>query len=103
MSNEGLSLQDTILSNSRDQLEAGVLILGSTPADGGFKNLFPLTYPVQPTAEVLHPPAAAIKELLAGGIPGHTPLHIGTLIARRDVASPFPPTASWPENSPSSP
>jgi DNA helicase HerA-like ATPase len=85
LSNEGLSLQDTILSNSRDQLEAAVLILGCTPADGGFKNLYPLTYPVQPAAAVLYPPAEAIKELLAGGIPGHTPLHIGTLIARRDV------------------
>jgi DNA helicase HerA-like ATPase len=62
-----------------------VLILGSTFADAGFKNLYPLTYPVQPAAEVLYPPAEAIKELLAGGIPGHTPLAVGTLIARRDV------------------
>jgi DNA helicase HerA-like ATPase len=85
LSNEGISLQDTILSNSRDQLEAGVLILGSTVADGGFKNLYPLTYPVQPAAEVLYPPVEAIKELLAGGIPGHAPMGIGTLIARRDV------------------
>ncbi|HNS70890.1 MAG TPA: ATP-binding protein [Candidatus Paceibacterota bacterium] len=85
LSNEGLSLQDTILSNSRDQLEAGVLILGCTAADGNFKNLYPLTYPVQPAAEVLYPPAKAIKELLAGGIPGHTPMRIGTLIARQDV------------------
>jgi hypothetical protein len=84
LSNEGLALQDTILSNTRDQLEAGVVILGST-LEGQFKNLFPLTYPVQPAAEVLYPPAAIIKELLAGGIPGHTPLGIGTLIARRDV------------------
>ncbi len=85
LSNEGLSLEDTILSNSRDQLEATVLILGCTPADGGFKNLYPLTYPVQPAADVLYPPADAIRELLAGGIPGHEPLGIGTLIARRDV------------------
>jgi hypothetical protein len=85
LSNEGLSLQDTILSNSRDQLEAGVLILGSTAADKGFTHLDPLTYPVQPAAEVLYPPAEAIKQLLAGGIPGHAPLGIGTLIARRDV------------------
>lgn len=85
LSDEGLSLQDTILSNSRDQLEAGVIILGCTLADGGFKNLFPLTYPVQPAADVLYPPAEAIKELLAGGIPGHSPMGIGTLIARKDV------------------
>ncbi len=85
LSDEGLSLQDTILSNSRDQLEAGALILGCTFEDAGFKHLFPLTYPVQPAAEVLYPPAEAIKELLAGGIPGHSPLGIGTLIARNDV------------------
>jgi hypothetical protein len=84
LSNEGLALQDTILSNTRDQLEAGVIILGCTIEDN-FKSLFPLTYPVQPAAEVLYPPAVIIKELLAGGIPGHTPLRIGTLIARRDV------------------
>jgi DNA helicase HerA-like ATPase len=85
LSDEGLSLRDTILSHSRDQLEAGVLILGCTTVDAGFKNLYPLTYPVQPAAEVLYPPRRAIKELLAGGIPGHAPLDIGTLIARRDV------------------
>ena len=84
LSNEGIALQDTILSNSRDQLEAGVVILGTTQEDQ-YKKLFPLTYPVQPAAEVLYPPAAIIKELLAGGIPGHTPLGIGTLIARKDV------------------
>ena len=33
LSNEGLSLEDTILSNSRDQLEAAVLILGCTAVD----------------------------------------------------------------------
>lgn len=85
LSNEGLSLHDTILSNSRDQLEAGVVILGCTAAGGGFKSLYPLTYPVQPAAEVLYPPAAAIKELLAGGILGHSQMGIGTLIARKDV------------------
>jgi len=84
LSNEGLSLMDTILSNSRDQLEAAVLIFGFT-SNRDFRNLYPLTYPVQPAAEVLYPPAEVIKELLAGGIPGHTPLQIGTLIARRDV------------------
>lgn len=85
LSDEGLSLKDTILSNSRDQLEAGVMILGYTTAGEGFNQLFPLTYPVQPAAEVLYPPAAAIKDLLAGGIPGHSPMDIGTLIARKDV------------------
>lgn len=85
LSNEGLSIQDTILSSSRDQLEASVLILGSTMGSGNLKNIYPLTYPVQPAATVLYPPSVAIKELLAGGIPGHSPLEIGTLIARSDV------------------
>lgn len=85
LSNEGLSIQDTILSSSRDQLEASVLILGCTIGKENFKDIYPLTYPVQPAATVLYPPANAIKELLAGGIPGHSPLEIGTLIARSDV------------------
>lgn len=90
LSNEGISIADTILSNSRDQLEATVSILGCTFTSSGngkdsFKDLYPLTYPVQPAAEVLYPPAAAIKELLAAGIEGHRPLRVGTLIARKDV------------------
>lgn len=84
LSQEGISLVDTVLSNSKDQLEASVLILGCTGTDH-FKNIYPLTYPVQPAAPIFYPPAEVIKELLAGGIPGHTPLHIGTLIARQDV------------------
>jgi len=85
LSEEGISLEDTILSNSKDQLEATVLILGFSPKDSDFKTLLPLTYPVQPAAQVLYPPAGVVKDLLAGGIPGHQPLHIGTLIARKDV------------------
>lgn len=84
LSQEGISLVDTVLSNSRDQLEASVLILGYTGADD-FRAIYPLTYPVQPAASVFYPPADVIRELLAGGIPGHSPLHIGTLIARQDV------------------
>lgn len=85
LAHEGVSLEETILSSSRDQLEAVVSILGCTAEGGSFSNIYPLTYPVQPAADVLYPPAAAIKELLAGGIPGHTPITVGTLIARRDV------------------
>jgi hypothetical protein len=85
LSDEGISLQDTVLSNSRDQLEATVLILGSTQTKGDFSKIHPLTYPVQPAADVLYPPTEAVKELLAGGIAEDTALHIGTLIARNDV------------------
>lgn len=85
LSDEGISLIDTILSNSRDQLEASVLILGSTGTGKDLSRIDPLTYPVQPAAEVLYPPPESVKQLLAAGIEGHTPLHIGTLIARADV------------------
>jgi len=85
LSDEGISLIDTILSNSRDQLEASVLILGSTKTDEDFSRIDPLTYPVQPAAEVLYPPTEAVKELLAAGIKDHTAVHVGTLIARQDV------------------
>lgn len=55
LSHEGIPLMDTILSGSRDQLEASVLIFGYTYDGKGFKNIHPLTYPVQPAAEVLYP------------------------------------------------
>lgn len=84
LSNEGISLRDTILSDSRDQLQATVKVLGATSKDD-HTNIFPLTYPIQPAADVYYPPAVAIKALLGAGIPGHTPIKIGTLIARTDV------------------
>jgi hypothetical protein len=77
-------LKDIILSDSRDQSEVSVLILGfTTGADG--RNLFPLTYPVQPAAVVWYPPAESVRQLLAGGLEGQTPVRVGTLIARSDV------------------
>jgi len=81
---EGISLEDTILSGTRDQLEASVLILGST-AENDFSRLFPLTYPVKPASTVWHPPAAAIRELLIGGRENEKSVLIGSLIARDDV------------------
>lgn len=84
LSNEGISLRDTILSDSRDQLQAVVKVLGATN-ENDHTNIFPLTYPIQPAADVFYPPAIAIKALLGAGIPGDTPINIGTLIARNDV------------------
>lgn len=84
---QGISLEDTVLSNTRDQLEAEALILGATSEDD-LRRLFPLTYPVKPAATVFHPPADAIRELLIGGRgEGEDELNvrIGTLIARSDV------------------
>jgi hypothetical protein len=86
LTQSGIPLQDTVLSESRDQLESKVLVLGFTTADIQQNlDLYPLTYPIPPAAAVRYPPAAAIRKLLAGGLGGMTPLSIGTLIARGDV------------------
>ena len=84
LAGEGISLEDTILSGARDQLEAKALILGATPGDEVLR-LFPLTYPVKPASPVFHPPAEAVRQLLAGEPTGEKSAEIGTLIARRDV------------------
>jgi DNA helicase HerA-like ATPase len=81
---EGISLEDTVLSGTRDQLEASALILGATPEDD-LSALFPLTYPVKPASTVFHPPADAIRQLLIGGREHELSARIGTLIARNDV------------------
>lgn len=81
---EGISLEDTVLSSTRDQLEAVGLILGTTPEDDVTK-LKPLTYPVKPASSVWHPPAEYIRELLVGGREDERKALIGSLIARDDV------------------
>jgi uncharacterized protein len=81
---EGISLEDTVLSGTRDQLEAKALILGST-AGTDVSRLFPLTYPVKPATRVYYPPAEAIRQLLVGGREGEQQIHVGSLIARQDV------------------
>ena len=52
---EGIPLEDTILSGTRDQLQATALILGAT-TESNLSALFPLTYPVKPAAQVYQPP-----------------------------------------------
>lgn len=81
---EGIPLEDTILSGTRDQLQATALILGAT-TDENLSVLFPLRYPVKPAAEVFHPPAAAVRNLLIGDRERERNVTIGTLIARDDV------------------
>lgn len=80
----GLSLIDTVLSSSRDQLEARALILGASDVDE-FSVLRPLTYPVQPASDVFYPPATAVRSLLVGQLRRETSLKVGSLIARGDV------------------
>ncbi len=81
---EGISLEDTVLSGTRDQLQATALILGATSEDN-LAALFPLTYPVKPASDVFQPPAEAIRQLLVGGRETERSVNIGTLIARNDV------------------
>lgn len=85
LAEQNIQLLNTVLSSSRDHLEAEVLILGATRDDGREPELSPLTYPVQPSADVLYPPAADVKALLTGEETRKKPLRIGSLIARRDV------------------
>ncbi len=84
IANAGVALVDTVLSNSRDQLEARALILGASEVDE-FSALRPLTYPVKPASHVYYPPANAVKALLVGQLRQETALKVGTLIARSDV------------------
>jgi hypothetical protein len=84
LADEGLDLLDTVLSNSRDQIEATVLVLGATHLND-FKNLMPLSYPVQPGALVLLPSADAVKTILIGDDAETHRLRVGTLIGRKDI------------------
>ncbi len=81
---EGISLEDTVLSGTRDQLEASALILGAT-TETNLSVIFPLTYPVKPASTVFHPPADAIRNLLIGGKERERSVTIGTLSTRSDV------------------
>lgn len=84
LADEGLELMDTVLSTSRDQVDARALVLGYT-APGDLKTLMPLSYPVNPGAEVRRPPASAIQSLLTGDDETVNRLRLGTLIGRSDV------------------
>jgi hypothetical protein len=63
LAEQNIHFLDTVMSGSRDHLEAEVLILGTTlGSDPGAAELTPLTYPVQPSAQVLYPPAVSAGE-----------------------------------------
>lgn len=81
---EGLSLEDTVLSGTRDQLESTALILGAT-ANNDLNNLFPLTYPVKPAGMVYRPPSNAVRMLLMGDREKERSVKVGSLLARKDV------------------
>jgi DNA helicase HerA-like ATPase len=89
LADENIRFLDTVLSGSRDHLEAEVLILGTTfGIDPSGAQLSPLTYPVKPSAEVFYPGADDVRRLLMGeelSRETQPKLHIGSLIARGDV------------------
>jgi len=86
LADENIRFLDTVLSGSRDHLEAEVLILGTTvEGDPRGPQLSPLTYPVRPSAEVFYPNADDVRLLLTGEEQTGQKLRIGTLIARGDV------------------
>ena len=84
LADEGLELIDTVLSNSRDQIEATVLVLGMTTVDN-YNRLMPLNYPVQPGSVVQLPPEAAVRTILTGDETDVPRLRIGALIGRRSI------------------
>lgn len=83
LADESVSLIDTVLSYSRDQVEGRVLVLGCTPP-GDLRNLRPLNYPVSPGAEVYLPPSATVQSVLTGDEETHR-LRVGHLIGRNEV------------------
>jgi DNA helicase HerA-like ATPase len=90
LADQDIRMVDTVLSSSRDHLEAEVLILGTTFDDPGNAQLTPLTYPVKPSSAVLYPGPDDVRRLLTGqdddpDKPRPPMLRVGTLIARRDV------------------
>jgi uncharacterized protein len=84
LADEGIDLTDTVLSNTRDQIEGTVLVLGRT-AGNDFTKLLPLNYPVQPGAVVSMPQPDAIRTILTGDNQETHRIHIGSLIGRGDV------------------
>lgn len=84
LADHSVSLLDTVLSSSRDQIEGTVLVLGRTEKND-FKKLIPLNYPVQPGATVLLPPESAVKTILTGDDAKVHRLHIGSLIGRKSI------------------
>jgi hypothetical protein len=89
LADQNIRFLDTVLSGSRDHLEADVLILGTTfGGDPASAQLSPLTYPVKPSADVFYPRADDVRHLLTGEDDGPKQpprLRIGSLIAREDV------------------
>ncbi len=84
LANAGISLLDTVLSSSRDQVDAKVLILGVTYDDKYL--LSPLTYPVEPGGVVYSPPSNVVENFLTPTDRTKRSIEVGNLIGRSDVS-----------------
>jgi uncharacterized protein len=84
LANAGVSLLDTVLSSSRDQLDAKVLILGAT-YDQNYV-LSPLIYPVEPGGIVYSPPSDIVEKFLTPTDKQKRTIEVGNLIGRTDVS-----------------
>jgi DNA helicase HerA-like ATPase len=83
LADEGVQLVDTVLSQSRDQVEGKVLVLGCTSTTN-LRTLKPLNYPVSPGAEVRLPPSDSVRAILTGD-EETSRIRLGHLIGRPDV------------------
>jgi len=86
LAGENLRPSDTVLSTTRDQVQADCIVLGYTlPGDPTYE-FRPLTYPVEPASTVLRPPASALSGLLTGPAGAkEAEVPIGHVASRPDV------------------
>ena len=68
LADEGIALEDTVLSDARDQLEAVCLILGATPRESVCRSL--AAHLSGETCVAGVPPAGGCRPRVAGGRPG---------------------------------
>lgn len=85
LAEEQIDFIDTVMSNSRDHLEASVLIIGFTQLDQKYSDIQALRYPVKPSSAVHFPPSDIVKALLIGEKTDEEKIRIGRLIGRSDV------------------
>lgn len=85
LSSVGISAFDTVLSTSKDLLQATCVVLGYTKPSDLKYHLYPVTYPIQPAADVIYPSVEAVSGLLQGDRSTGAQIAIGGMIARSDV------------------
>lgn len=66
-------------------VKATALVIGAAAGDG-VGGLYPLAYPLKPGSAVRFPPPDVLQTVLGCGLDGQTPIRLGTLATRPDVA-----------------